>query len=178
MASAAVDYKSASIKKLSDDVMAVGEGPFWDAENNVLYFVDIGQHRVYRHFQNRLEHVQLGTSRPGESLSRLSRPSFVCVSRTDRVGLTTTRNVRAAASGPDCNVVFFFVRRRRRRLRHTGGRAAGPVRRRAGHHAGQSPVEPQRENAQSRRAGRRGPRQGRQPVERREGRPQRVSVGR
>jgi sugar lactone lactonase YvrE len=56
----AVNYNGASIREVADDVMVHGEGPFWDSENNVLYFVDISQQRVYRFFQNRLEYVQLG----------------------------------------------------------------------------------------------------------------------
>jgi len=58
--SGAVNYNGASIREVADDVMVHGEGPFWDSENNVLYFVDISQHRVYRFYENRLEHVQLG----------------------------------------------------------------------------------------------------------------------
>lgn len=58
---AAVNYNGISIKELSNDVMTLGEGPFWDSENNILYFVDILKNRVYRYFQNGLlEHVQLG----------------------------------------------------------------------------------------------------------------------
>ncbi|XP_060876107.1 regucalcin-like isoform X1 [Metopolophium dirhodum] len=57
--SGAVNYNAASIREVADDVMVHGEGPFWDSENNVLYFVDISQHRVYRFYENRLEHVQL-----------------------------------------------------------------------------------------------------------------------
>ena len=56
----AVNYNGASIREVADDVMVHGEGPFWDYENNVLYFVDIAQHRVYRFLENRLEYVQLG----------------------------------------------------------------------------------------------------------------------
>lgn len=56
-----VNYNAASIREVADNVMVHGEGPFWDSENNVLYFVDISQHRVYRLFQNRLDHVELGT---------------------------------------------------------------------------------------------------------------------
>lgn len=56
----AVNYNGASIRELTDSVMVHGEGPFWDSENNVLYFVDISERRVYRHFHDRLEHVQLG----------------------------------------------------------------------------------------------------------------------
>ncbi|VVC39657.1 Hypothetical protein CINCED_3A001824 [Cinara cedri] len=58
----AVNYNGASIRELADSVMVHGEGPFWDSENNVLYFVDISEQRVYRYFQNRLEHVQLDES--------------------------------------------------------------------------------------------------------------------
>lgn len=61
MAACAVNYNGASIREVADNVMVHGEGPFWDSENNVLYFVDISEHRVYRLFQNRLDHVQLGT---------------------------------------------------------------------------------------------------------------------
>lgn len=57
----AVNYNGASVGELADSVMVHGEGPFWDSENNVLYFVDISERRVYRHIENRLEHVQLGT---------------------------------------------------------------------------------------------------------------------
>jgi len=60
LTSGAVNYNGASIREVADDVMVHGEGPFWDSENNVLYFVDISQQRVYRFFENRLEHVQLG----------------------------------------------------------------------------------------------------------------------
>lgn len=56
----AVNYNGASIREVADDVMVHGEGPFWDHENNVLYFVDISQNRVYRFFENHLEYVQLG----------------------------------------------------------------------------------------------------------------------
>lgn len=56
----AVIYYEASIREINDYVMVHGEGPFWDLENNVLYFVDISEHRVYRFYQNRLEHVQFG----------------------------------------------------------------------------------------------------------------------
>ncbi|XP_050428358.1 regucalcin-like isoform X2 [Adelges cooleyi] len=59
MGEAKVNYDGASVKEVADERMVHGEGPFWDSENNVLYFVDIAQHRVYRLFQNRLEHVQL-----------------------------------------------------------------------------------------------------------------------
>lgn len=59
-AARAANYDGASIREVADDVMVHGEGPFWDSENNVLYFVDISQRRVYRWFQNRLDHVQLG----------------------------------------------------------------------------------------------------------------------
>lgn len=58
----AVNYNGASIRELVDNTMVHGEGPFWDSENNVLYFVDISEHRVYRYYQTRLEHVQLGIS--------------------------------------------------------------------------------------------------------------------
>lgn len=54
-----VNYNGTSIKEVAEN-LTLGEGPFWDSENNVLYFVDIYQYRVYRYFQNRLEHVQLG----------------------------------------------------------------------------------------------------------------------
>lgn len=54
-----VNYNGTSIKEVAKN-LTLGEGPFWDSENNVLYFVDIYQYRVYRYFQNRLEHVQLG----------------------------------------------------------------------------------------------------------------------
>lgn len=57
----ALNYNGASIREIADNVIVHGEGPFWDSENNVLYFVDISEHRVYRHFQNRLDHIQLGT---------------------------------------------------------------------------------------------------------------------
>ncbi|XP_025205532.1 regucalcin-like isoform X1 [Melanaphis sacchari] len=57
--SCAVNYNGATINEVANDVLVHGEGPFWDSENNVLYFVDISQHRVYRFFQARLEHVQL-----------------------------------------------------------------------------------------------------------------------
>lgn len=56
----AVNYNGASVREVADNVIVHGEGPFWDSENNVLYFVDISEHRVYRHFQNRLDHIQLG----------------------------------------------------------------------------------------------------------------------
>lgn len=56
----ALNYNGASIREVADNVIVHGEGPFWDSENNVLYFVDISEHRVYRFHQNRLEHVQLG----------------------------------------------------------------------------------------------------------------------
>lgn len=60
MAFATANYEGVSIRPVADDVMVHGEGPFWDIENSVLYFVDISQQRVYRLFENRLEHVQLG----------------------------------------------------------------------------------------------------------------------
>jgi len=58
----AMNYNGASIREVADDVLVQGEGPFWDSENNVLYFVDISQHRVYRFFRTNLDHVQLGES--------------------------------------------------------------------------------------------------------------------
>ncbi|VVC39655.1 Six-bladed beta-propeller, TolB-like,SMP-30/Gluconolactonase/LRE-like region,Senescence marker [Cinara cedri] len=54
-----VNYNGISIRQVADDVMVHGEGPFWDSENNVLYFVDIAQRRVYRLVQKSLEYVQL-----------------------------------------------------------------------------------------------------------------------
>lgn len=56
----AANYNGASIREVADDVMHHGEGPFWDSQNNVLYFVDISRHRVYRLRQNQLDYVQLG----------------------------------------------------------------------------------------------------------------------
>jgi len=62
-ADCAANYNGASVREVTDAVMVHGEGPYWDSENNALYFVDISRHRVYRWFQNRLDHVQLGTGR-------------------------------------------------------------------------------------------------------------------
>jgi len=56
--SAAVNYNATSIKEVAEN-LTLGEGPFWDSENNVLYFVDIYEHRVYRYYENRLEHIVL-----------------------------------------------------------------------------------------------------------------------
>lgn len=62
----AVNYERTIIQPVADNVMVHGEGPFWDSENNVLYFVDIAEHRVYRLFYHDkhhiLEYVQLGIS--------------------------------------------------------------------------------------------------------------------
>lgn len=55
----AVNYNGSSIRVVAEN-LTLGEGPFWDSVYDVLYFVDISQHRVYRSYQNRLEHVQLG----------------------------------------------------------------------------------------------------------------------
>ncbi|XP_050544860.1 regucalcin-like [Daktulosphaira vitifoliae] len=54
-----VDYDGAVVSAVSDKVMVHGEGPFWDSENNILYFVDIAQHRVYKWVENKLDYVQL-----------------------------------------------------------------------------------------------------------------------
>lgn len=75
--SGAVNYNGASIREVTDDVMVHGEGPFWDSENNVLYFVDISQQRVYRFYENRLEHVQLGRLFIRYVLMLLFRVKFV-----------------------------------------------------------------------------------------------------
>jgi len=75
-----VNYSGTSIKEVAEN-LTLGEGPFWDRENDALYFVDIYQHRVYRYYRNRLDHVQLGGTR------ETSRKLFA---RTDRAKFTVT----------------------------------------------------------------------------------------
>ncbi|XP_050534715.1 regucalcin-like [Daktulosphaira vitifoliae] len=56
-----VNYDGAVIKSISNDVMVLGEGPFWDSQKQIFYFVDIMQHRVYRFKNSKLEFLQLDT---------------------------------------------------------------------------------------------------------------------
>lgn len=58
-----VNYEGVVVKNISNDVMVLGEGPFWDSQKQTLYFVDILQHRVYRFKNDQLEFLQFGKAK-------------------------------------------------------------------------------------------------------------------
>lgn len=55
----AVNYDGVTIKQVAG-WMVIGEGPFWDFENNILLFVDASRNCVYRLFENRPDPIKLG----------------------------------------------------------------------------------------------------------------------
>lgn len=68
-----------NVRRLGDVRCALGEGPYWDAREQVLYFVDIGESTIWRYDPSDESFRSWSTPAPPAAISRTTNDQFIAV---------------------------------------------------------------------------------------------------